>query len=125
MNRRSFLKASTATAAALTAARRADSPRHPGQGRLQDSRVGSGEHTYECHHDWGTLPGEFEWQTTHNVTVDSQGLVYITHQGLPKKKGMDTFVFDATGSSSAPSARSGMAADTASRSAERLRQFCT
>src|SRR5262245_66479691 len=60
--------------------------------------IGTGEHRYQCFHNWGELPGEFEWQTTHNVALDSEGLVYITHQGLAKKKGMDTtFVFDAKG----------------------------
>lgn len=60
--------------------------------------IGSGEHKYQCFHNWGELPGEFEWQTTHNVALDGDGLVYITHQGLAKKKGMDTtFVFDPKG----------------------------
>ena len=36
------------------------------------------------------------WQTTHNVALDSQGLVYITHQGIGKQ--MDTvLVFDPKG----------------------------
>jgi hypothetical protein len=60
--------------------------------------IGVEGHKYECHHNWGELPGEFEWQTTHNVALDSVGNVYVTHQGLPKKKGMDTvFVFDPKG----------------------------
>src|SRR5205823_11113128 len=60
--------------------------------------IGVEGHKYECIHNWGELPGEFEWQTTHNVALDSAGNVYVTHQGLPKKKGMDTvFVFDPKG----------------------------
>ena len=60
--------------------------------------IGVEGHKYECVHNWGELPGEFEWQTTHNVALDSAGHVYITHQGLPNKKGMDTvFVFDPKG----------------------------
>ncbi len=61
------------------------------------ARVGAGEHTYECVHNWGTLPGELEWQTTHNVAVDGQGLVYVTHQ-VTGKRDLDTVVvFDPAG----------------------------
>jgi hypothetical protein len=61
------------------------------------ARVGAGEHTYECTHNWGTLPAGLEWQTTHNVGVDSQGLVYVTHQ-VTGKKDLDTVVvFDPAG----------------------------
>jgi hypothetical protein len=92
MNRREFLAASAAVSSSpilLGITRKADDP---------NPVIGSGEHKYQCFHNWGELPGEFEWQTTHNVALDSEGLVYITHQGLPKKKGMDTtFVFDAKG----------------------------
>ncbi|MFM8271570.1 MAG: peptidase, partial [Gemmata sp.] len=60
--------------------------------------IGVDGHKYECVHNWGELPGEFEWQTTHNVALDAAGNVYVTHQGLAKKKGMDTvFVFDPKG----------------------------
>ena len=41
----------------------------------------SGEHQYECHHDWAQLPEGFRWKNTHGVTIDREGLVYITHQG--------------------------------------------
>lgn len=92
MNRRAFL----ATAAAATSgplllgmSKRADSP---------NPVIGVEGHKYECHHNWGQLLGELEWQTTHNVALDAAGHVYITHQGLAKKKGMDTvFVFDPKG----------------------------
>ncbi len=47
-------------------------------------------------HAWGELPKDYEWQTTHNVAFDSEGNVYITHQGIGKK--MDTIlVFDPKG----------------------------
>ena len=62
------------------------------------ARVGSGEHIYECVHNWGTLPDSMEWQTTHNVAVDAAGLVYVTQQGLKNRKGLDTvLVFDPAG----------------------------
>jgi hypothetical protein len=58
--------------------------------------IGVAGHQYECHHNWGTLPADYSWQTTHNVTLDGEGLVYITHQGIGKK--MDTvLVFDPRG----------------------------
>lgn len=58
--------------------------------------IGTGVHKYQCIHNWGELPNDYSWQTTHNVTIDSEGLVYITHQGVGKK--MDTvLVFDPKG----------------------------
>ena len=58
--------------------------------------VGSGEYTFECHHDWGmdTLPAGFNYgQASHGVAVDSEGLVYVTHHGEPAS----IFVFDQSG----------------------------
>lgn len=92
MNRREFL---------ATAALASTGPILLGTTRKADDAnpvIGSGEHKYQCFHNWGELPGEFEWQTTHNVALDAAGNVYITHQGLKQKKGMDTvFVFDPKG----------------------------
>ena len=92
MHRRRFLQTAAATAVAgplvLGATDKAGS---------KAARVGSGEHTYECVHNWGQLPGDMEWQTTHNVAVDSQGLVYVTHQGVGKKQLDTVLVFDAAG----------------------------
>lgn len=59
-------------------------------------RVGSGEFTYECIHDWGndSLPAGHEYgNASHGVAVDQQGLVYITHAGTPAS----LFVFDQQG----------------------------
>jgi hypothetical protein len=91
MKRRTFLQAAALTAATgptlLGITRRADN---------KAPTVGTGDHTYECHHNWGELPNDYSWQTTHNVAIDSQGLVYITHQGIGKQ--MDTvLVFDPKG----------------------------
>ncbi len=98
MNRREFLSTTAAVGAAAIAS---NGPIILGAEDKAGSnlpRVGTGEHTYECHHGWGQLPSEFEWQTTHNVAIDSEGLVYITHQGFGGRKGKDTiFVFDPTG----------------------------
>jgi hypothetical protein len=90
MKRRTFLQ----TAAAATAG-----PIFLGTtARAATNRpvIGVEGHKYEVNHDWLTLPNDYEWQTTHNVATDSQGLVYITHQGVGKL--MDTIlVFDGAG----------------------------
>lgn len=59
--------------------------------------IGEGAFKFECNHTWGTLPGELEWQTTHGTAVDSQGLIYITHQGGGAKKIDTVIVFDDAG----------------------------
>jgi hypothetical protein len=59
-------------------------------------RVGVGEHTYECHHDWGnaSLPADHSYgNASHGVTIDREGLIYITHTGNPGS----LFVFDPSG----------------------------
>lgn len=94
MNRRTFLQSSAAAAATASAG-----PTLLGVTRRTEDLnpvVGSGGHKYECFHNWGQLPADYSWQTTHNVALDSQGLVYITHQGIGKQ--MDTvLVFDPQG----------------------------
>lgn len=58
--------------------------------------VGTGEHTYECIHNWGNdgLPDGYHYGgASHGIAVDSQGLIYITHHGNPAS----IFVFDADG----------------------------
>jgi len=95
MNRRDFLKTS-ATAAAVTATAGPIILGAEDKAGSKKARVGTGEHTYECNHNWGELPPDYAWQTTHNVALDSQGHVYITHQGVGKQ--MDTvLVFDPAG----------------------------
>lgn len=96
MKRRDFLTTSAAAAATVATgpiilgAQSKSGTEHP--------VIGVDGYKYECHHNWGTLPANLEWQTTHNVAIDSQGQVYITHQGHAGKKGLDTtFVFDNTG----------------------------
>jgi len=41
--------------------------------------VGTGEHTYEAIHDWGTLPGNIKYGNTHSVAEDSHGNIYVHH----------------------------------------------
>ncbi|HYE33231.1 MAG TPA: hypothetical protein VEH27_17515 [Methylomirabilota bacterium] len=60
--------------------------------------VGSGEHRYEVIHDWPKLPSQYTWQTTHNVAVDRDGLLYVIHEGRENLKDHPSiFVFDDKG----------------------------
>ena len=91
MKRREFLAASATIAAA---------PLLVGMTRKADANspvIGEGAHKFECHHGWGALPGELEWQTTHGTAVDSHGHIYITHQGGGAKKIDTVIVFDDKG----------------------------
>jgi hypothetical protein len=96
MRRRTFLQqAATLSATAIVsgpfvhAASKSD-PKNP--------VIGGGEHQYACFHDWGQLPSHIHWETTHGVTVDESGFVYIKQQGHQGKTPQDTIVvFDATG----------------------------
>ena len=94
MTRRTFLRGAAAAAAATSTG-----PTLLGMtNKAGDDTpvIGTGDHKYECNHNWGELPADYSWQTTHNVALDSQGLVYVTHQGVGKQ--MDTvLVFDPKG----------------------------
>ncbi len=53
---------------------------------------------YEFIHNWAQLPEKYTWQTTHNVAVDNEGLVYVIHEGHADKKDHPSiFVFDPDG----------------------------
>lgn len=64
---------------------------------LKPAIVGSGEHTYECHHGWGEVPDHITWAETHGVAVDAEGLVYITHRSHAKQPLDAIAVFDQEG----------------------------
>ncbi len=95
MQRRRFLQTAAASAATLAAG-----PYFlniSAKAEQKNPVIGKGEHTYECHHDWGTLPKHLRWETTHGVTIDEAGFVYIKHQGHGGTP-MDTIVvFDPAG----------------------------
>lgn len=80
LNRRAFLATSAAAATApmfLHATDKAGSKKPV---------VGEGEHTYECDHFWAhdSLPdGASYGNASHGVSIDNEGLIYITHQGTP------------------------------------------
>ena len=100
MKRREFLKQSATTAAGATALAAGAAPAI----LLADSKrsaknpiVGVGEHRYECLHNWGQLPAFLTWQTTHGVTIDEEGLIYITHMGYGDTPLDTVVVFDPHG----------------------------
>jgi hypothetical protein len=98
MHRREFLKQTSAVGAATLATSVSVPFVHASdKAGTKNAIIGQGEHRYECIHDWGKLPANLEWQTTHGVCVDDDGLVYIKHQGHGNKL-MDTIVvFDPEG----------------------------
>lgn len=60
--------------------------------------VGEGAHRYEVLHNWAQLPDQYSWQTTHNVAVDRDGLLYVIHEGRENLKDHPSiFVFDTKG----------------------------
>ena len=60
--------------------------------------IGEGEHRYEVFHAWPQLPDKYTWQTTHNVAVDREGLLYVIHEGRAELRDHPSiFVFDAEG----------------------------
>src|SRR5262245_11565780 len=59
--------------------------------------IGSGEHTYECHHNWGELPATVHWGETHGVAVDEAGLIYIKHRNSAPMPVDAIVVFDPDG----------------------------
>jgi hypothetical protein len=59
--------------------------------------VGSGDHTYECHHNWGELPEHVKWGETHGVAIDEAGLIYIKHRNRAEMPMDAIVVFDPAG----------------------------
>lgn len=60
--------------------------------------VGSGEHTYECVHDWAKCPSNIAFGNTHGVVFDKDGLCYIKHTVHASSQSGDALcVFDADG----------------------------
>lgn len=90
ISRRHFL---TTTAAALAVPRVRTAQKSEPQ-----LVIGAGVHRYEVLHGWAQLPEKYSWQTTHNVAVDREGLLYVIHEGRENLKDHPSiFVFDAAG----------------------------
>ncbi|MCC6677592.1 MAG: hypothetical protein IT436_10655 [Phycisphaerales bacterium] len=81
-SRREFLRT-----AAITGAGLASLPAVPtlagirtrNKSGLGNPVLGSGEHTYECIHDWARLPAGYRFGNTHGVCEDSLGRIHIKH----------------------------------------------
>lgn len=60
--------------------------------------LGSGEHTYECIHDWLTPPDGLLWGDTHGLAQDSQGRIFVAHTvNANSSKAQAVVVFDRDG----------------------------
>jgi hypothetical protein len=93
--RRDFLK--SAGAAAATALTSNFFVHASDKAGVKPAVIGSGEFTYECHHNWGEVPDHIQWHATHGVAVDASGLIYITHRA-PFNSNIDTtVVFEPSG----------------------------
>jgi len=92
-SRRRFMQTSAVGVAALAAPAIATAKKSG-----SNPTVGSGEHHYEVLHHWPQLPAKFSWQTTHNVAIDSEGLLYVIHEGRADQPDHPAvFVFDTNG----------------------------
>jgi hypothetical protein len=103
MNRRHFLSCSTSITIAAAANNRGNArgPLFIGMTDKSDTKplvTGQGDYRFEVIHNWAKLPDKFTWQTTHNVAVDSQGCLYVIHEGRRELKDHPSiFVFDPEG----------------------------
>ncbi len=77
VSRRQFLSAAAAAVAAPAAF--PSIGRRTNKSGLDPIILGSGDHQYECIHDWGTLPKTMRYGNTHGVCEDAQGRIYIKH----------------------------------------------
>jgi DNA-binding beta-propeller fold protein YncE len=77
LNRRSFLKKTLFTGAALPLV--APYVRGTDKADAKTPVVGGCAHQYEVIHDWGQIPASHVLGNTHGVCVDSNGQVYVKH----------------------------------------------
>lgn len=97
VSRRAFLQTATAATAA-TAATLAAPAIVTADKTGNRVVIGQGECQYTPNHSWAQLPEKFTWQTTHNVAIDSEGLVYVIHEGRKDQPDHPSiFVFDPEG----------------------------
>lgn len=72
LTRREFLARTGSAAAALAFG-------VPAFGQSGKLILGTGEHRYECYHDWLTPPEGMAFGDTHGVAQDSKGRIYLAH----------------------------------------------
>ena len=60
--------------------------------------IGSGEHTYECVHDWLVPPDGLVWGDTHGLAQDQHGNIYVAHTvNKSSMRGEAVVVYDSSG----------------------------
>ncbi len=60
--------------------------------------TGSGEHTYECEHDWLVPPDGLVWGDTHGLAQDEKGFIYVAHTvNKSSMRGEAVVVYDSSG----------------------------
>jgi hypothetical protein len=93
LTRRSFLTSAGSMAAAIALGRVVRA------GNLSGSiTIGSGEHTYECVHDWITPPSHIKFGDTQGLAQDAFGRIYVAHTVHPESQSKDAIaVFDEYG----------------------------
>lgn len=92
ITRRTFIATAGASAAwvAMPTLLRAQTTKRP--------ILGSGEHTYECYHDWLQPPSNVQFGDTQGLAVDSHGRIYLAHTVHDGSVGSDAIqVYDQKG----------------------------
>ena len=76
ISRRTFIKATSTSAAALVAA-----PAVHAASRVLTSKLilGQGEYKFQLIHDWLTPPDGLAWGDTHGLCQDADGRIYVAH----------------------------------------------
>ena len=94
LTRRAFVGTTAASIAAMATIR----VRGASKSGLDPAIVGTGEHTYECIHDWAKLPASLAFGNTHGVAIDAAGNVHIKHTVHASSSSADALcVFDPQG----------------------------
>lgn len=95
VSRRRFLATGSAAAAAFLAA---PSVRASMKSGRNNPILGSGDHKYECIHDWATPASGLMWGDTHGLAQDEAGRIYVAHTVHPESsKPHAIAVFDENG----------------------------
>jgi len=96
-NRRSFLREAMLAAAGLAVLPRI-SLRAADKTGARPPITGSGEHTYECLHDWLQPPEGLLWGETHALCEDEEGNLYVGHTvHKDSRRGEAIVAYDAQG----------------------------
>jgi hypothetical protein len=96
LSRRSFVARCAALAAAATLP--SFFVRASDKSGTANPIVGSGEHTYECVHDWLVPPAGLVWGDTHGLCQDAAQNIYVAHTvNKSSMRGEAVVVYDASG----------------------------